>query len=94
MRIGTSKDMDKDNTTPLGKISAVSDWRGAGDEGMNDIARLRALHQLMRAAEDCDADALVDVDYSEEFLSCSENPGALPLKRVRAVAVAVKLRTA
>jgi hypothetical protein len=94
MRIGNSRDMDKDHATPLGKISAVSDWLGAGDPGMSDVARLRALHKLMRVAEDCDADALVDVDYSEEFLQRTENPGAMPLKRVRAAAVAVKLKSA
>jgi hypothetical protein len=94
MRISTSRDLDKTQTTSLGKISAVSDWLGAGDNGKNDIARLRALHKLMRVAEDCDADALVDVDYSEEFLARTENPGAAPLKRVRAAAVAVKLKTA
>ncbi len=94
MRIGSSKDLDKSHVTPLGKISAVSDWLGAGEQGKDDVARLRALHQLMRAAEDCDADALVDVDYSEEVLSRSENPGAVALKRIRAAAVAVKLKSA
>jgi uncharacterized protein YbjQ (UPF0145 family) len=94
MRIGASSDIDKNQTTPVGKISAVSDWLGASDQGMSDAARLRALHQLMRAAEDCDADALLDVDYSEEFLPRTENPGAQPLKRIRAAGVAVKLKSA
>ncbi|MCW2315052.1 hypothetical protein SAMN06265338_11245 [Rhodoblastus acidophilus] len=94
MRIAASSDIDKDQATPLGKISAVSDWLGAGDLGISDAARLRALHKLMRAAEDCDADALLDVDYSEEFLARTENPASLPLKRVRAAAVAVKLKSA
>ena len=94
MRIGSSKEMNGETLTPLGKISAVSDWRGVGENVDGHVARLKALHQLMRAAEDCDADALVDVDYSEEFLARSENPGAGSLKRVCATAVAVKLKSA
>jgi hypothetical protein len=93
MRIGSSKEMNGETLTPLGKISAVSDWRGAGENVDGHVARLKALHQLMRAAEDCDADALVDVDYSEEILARSEN-GAGSLKRVCATAVAVKLKSA
>jgi len=94
MRISTSKELDQRQVTSLGKISAVSDWLGTSEQGKDDISRLRALHQLMRAAEDCDADALVDVDYSEEILSRTENPGSSSLKRVRAAAVAVKFKLA
>jgi uncharacterized protein YbjQ (UPF0145 family) len=94
MRIRSSRDLDQKQVTPLGKISAVSDWVGASEVGKDDIGRLRALHQLMQAAEDCDADALMDVDYSEEILPRTENPGSSSLKRVRAAAVAVKLKSA
>jgi uncharacterized protein YbjQ (UPF0145 family) len=94
MRIGTSKDMDSKSVTPLGTISAVSDWRGAAEIVDEKIYRLRALHKLMRAAEDCDADALMDVDYSEELLAHAEYPGAAPLKRVCATGLAVKLKSA
>ena len=37
----------------------------------------------MRAAEDCDADALMDVDYSEEVLPRAEQPGAAAQARLR-----------
>ncbi len=94
MRIGSSKDMDSKTLTPLGRISAVSDWRGASDHIDDNVCRLKALHQLMRAAEDCDADALMDVDYSEEILARTENLGAATLKRICATAVAVKLKSA
>jgi len=92
MRIGSSKDLSNQTLTSLGKISAASDWRGAGDVDAN-LSRLKALHQLMRAAEDCDADALVDVDYSEEILPRAEHSGAA-LKRICATATAVKLKSA
>lgn len=94
MRIGLSKDLNRETLTSLGKISAASDWLGAGDTIDANLVRLKALHKLMRAAEDCDADALVDVDYTEEFLPRAEHPGAAPLKRVCATAVAVKLKSA
>jgi uncharacterized protein YbjQ (UPF0145 family) len=86
--------MDSKNVMPVGKISAVSDWCGANGSADENIFRLRALHKLMRAAEDCDAEALIDVEYSEEHLARSENPGAAPLMRVCATAVAVKLKSA
>ena len=92
MRIGSSKELNQETMTSLGKISAASDWRGAGEQ--TDISRLKALHQLMRAAEDHDADALLDVNYTEEVLQRAEYPGAAPLKRVCATAIAVKLRSA
>ncbi len=94
MRIGSSKDMNSKTLTPLGKISAVSDWRGAGDNMDDNVYRLKALHQLLRAAEDCDADALMDVDYSEEILARTEHPGAATLRRICATALAVKLKSA
>jgi len=92
MRISRSKDMDSTCVTPLGTISASSAWHGASTIANDDVFKLKALHQLMRAAEDCDADALVDVDYSEERLETNDVPGAPALRRVRATGVAVKLR--
>ncbi len=94
MRIATSKEMDSKTVMPLGKISAASDWRGAGEDLDQGLFRLKALHKLMRVAEDCDADALIDVDYSEEILDRTENLGAVALKRICATAVAVKLKSA
>ncbi|MCI4680455.1 hypothetical protein K9U39_19010 [Rhodoblastus acidophilus] len=94
MRIGSSKELQNETLTSLGKISAASDWRGAGDAGDANVFKLKALRQLMRAAEDYDADALLDVDYTEETLARAEHPGAAPLKRVCATAVAVKLKSA
>jgi hypothetical protein len=92
MHIGSSKDMDSENVTQLGMISAASEWHGAGNRFDENIFRLKALHKLMRAAEDCDADGVLDVIYREELLARSEN--SAPLKRVRATAVAVKLTSA
>ena len=74
MRIGSSKELNRETLTSLGKISAASDWLGTGDTIDANLVRLKALHKLMRAAEDCDADALVDVDYTEEFLPRAEHP--------------------
>jgi hypothetical protein len=94
MRIGTSKEMDSRTVTALGMISAASEWRGASDGADDNVFRLKALHKLMRVAEDCDADAVLDVDYRVERLDRTENPGAAPLKRICATAVAVKLKSA
>ncbi len=94
MRIGSSKEMESETVKPLGTISAASEWHGAGDRFDDNIFRLNALNQLMRIAEDYDADGVLDVNYSEEVLARAENPGAAPLKRVRASAVAVKLKSA
>jgi uncharacterized protein YbjQ (UPF0145 family) len=94
MHIGSSKDMDSEDVTPLGTISAASEWHGAGKRFDEDVHRLKALHKLMRAAEDCDADGVLDVIYREELLARSENPASAPLKRVLATAVAVKLKSA
>jgi hypothetical protein len=93
MRIGSSKEMDSKTLTSLGAVSAASEWRGANERTDENVFRLKALHKLMRVAEDCDADALLDVDYSEDVLDRAENPAA-PLKRICATAVAVKLKSA
>ncbi len=92
MRISRSEDMDSASVTPLGTISAASAWHGASSIANDDVFKLKALHELMRAAEDCDADALMDVDYSEERLEKNEVPGSPTLRRVCATGVAVKLR--
>jgi uncharacterized protein YbjQ (UPF0145 family) len=94
MRIASSEEMDSKTVMPLGKISAASDWRASGENLDTSVVRLKALHKLMQVAEDCDADALIDVDYSEEVLARSESPGAVALKRICATAVAVKLKSA
>lgn len=94
MRIGSSKEMDARTVTLLGEISAASEWRGAGEGTDENVFRLKALHRLMRVAEDCDADAVLDVNYREELLARSENPGGAPLRRICATAVAAKLKTA
>ncbi len=72
MRIGSSKEMDSETVTPLGTISAASEWHGASDR-FNENIRLKALHKLMRAAEDCDADGVLDVIYREEVLARTES---------------------
>jgi hypothetical protein len=94
MRIGSSKDLQNETLNSLGPISAASDWRGAAEQADVDASRLKALHKLMRAAEDHDADALLDVNYTEEVLARAEYLGAAPLKRVCATAIAVKLKSA
>ena len=76
MRIGSSKEMDSETVTPLGTISAASEWHGASDRFDENIFRLKALHKLMRAAEDCDADGVLDVIYREEVLARAESAGA------------------
>jgi uncharacterized protein YbjQ (UPF0145 family) len=94
MRIASSKEMDSKTVMPLGKISAASDWRASSENLDANVVKLKALNKLMLAAEDCDADALMDVDYSEEVLDRTEGAGAVALKRICATATAVKLKSA
>jgi len=73
---------------PIGKISAVTAWSGLPASVHH--ARAAALRELIRAAEDADADAVIEVDYHVDGVASCDLPG-VGLQRVSAVGIAVKL---
>ena len=55
MRVASSKDTAKKEVTETREIAADSEWRDIVESTYENIFRLRALHNLMRAAEGCNA---------------------------------------
>ncbi len=92
MRISFSDKIDGVKTIPLGKITAASNWHGAYAASDDDFYKAKALHKLMRAAEEYEADAIVGVDYEVDQVDGGDTPGSAPMKRVCASGVAVKIR--
>ena len=77
----------------IGKIEAASAWHPENSEPLQHNWRELILRELIRTAEDIDADAIIGVDY--------QNGGAMridetrvKLKRVVVTGIAVKLACA
>ncbi len=77
----------------LGKIKAATAWHGTGYVPVSDNWRERVLQDLIRRAEDIDADAIVGVDYVIEPVEGRDEHG-IGLERVCATGIAVKLANA
>lgn len=78
--------------TPLGKIKAATGWHAAGaDVRREGEWREAALQQLIRHAEEMQADAIVGVGYHVAETVGIEDSG-VELQRIAATGVAVKLR--
>jgi hypothetical protein len=76
----------------IGRLIAHSPWR-AGDRELGDHDREIATRALVRAAEDYDADGVVEVAYAIE--ECRNGEGAgLVLRRIVATGRAVRLALA
>jgi len=73
---------------PIGRIRAVAGWRG-GLSPATEADRLAAVKALIREAEGCDADAVVEVRFEVDSV---KNPDivAATLTRVAATGVAVR----
>jgi uncharacterized protein YbjQ (UPF0145 family) len=76
----------------IGRIKAASSWH-AHDALLQDNWRKRALNELIRKAEDIDADAIVGIAYETDSINSVEGTG-VQLKRVLATGMAVKLSCA
>jgi uncharacterized protein YbjQ (UPF0145 family) len=73
----------------IGRVEGVSAWHRPGnDEGGVDW-RARALEKLVQAAEEFEADAIVEVDFAVDDLKADHLPERL--ERVCAKGVAVRL---
>ena len=75
---------------PIGRIEAVSAWHAVSRSHLSDNRRARVLRDLIRRAEDVDADAIVGVDYRVEPVEGRDESG-VALERVCATGMAVRL---
>lgn len=74
----------------IGKIQAASAWHPENSEPLQPNWRELILRELIRAAEDIDADAIIGVAYQNDGAERIEETG-VTLKRVVATGIAVKL---
>jgi hypothetical protein len=77
----------------IGKIEAASSWHPEGSTPLQDNWRELILRDLIRKAEDIDADAIIGLDYQNDAPLRSEETG-VKLKRIVATGIAVKLSCA
>jgi hypothetical protein len=77
----------------IGKIEAASAWHPENSEPIQHNWRDLILRELIRKAEDIDADAIIGVDYQTGGAVRIDETG-VKLKRVVATGVAVKLACA
>lgn len=78
---------------PIGQIKATTPWQAAGlGKGVEEW-RQRVLRELIRRAEDVDADAVVSVDYRIEPVE-GELEGGVELERICATGLAVRIAEA
>jgi hypothetical protein len=77
----------------IGKIEAASTWYPAHGSPLQENWRELVLRELIRKAEDIDADAIIRVDYQNDGVIRIEETG-VKLKRLVATGIAVKLSCA
>ena len=77
----------------LGKIKAATTWHAAGYAPVSNNWRERALQELVRRAEDIDADAIIGIDYEIEPVVANDE-GGIELERICATGIAVRLANA
>lgn len=78
---------------PIGKIKATSAWHASGFSPVSDNWRERVLQDLIRRAEDIDADAIIKIDYQVDAVSRQDETG-VELERICATGIAVRLANA
>ena len=74
---------------PIGKITAATAWHAPGHTPMSNNWRERVLQDLIRRAEDVDADAIIAVDYEIDAVTRRDESG-VELERVCATGIAVR----
>jgi uncharacterized protein YbjQ (UPF0145 family) len=77
----------------IGKIEAASSWHAANGGTLQDNWRELVLRDLVRKAEDFDADAIIGVDYESDGVIPVDESG-VKLTRIVAKGIAVKLSCA
>ena len=77
----------------IGKIAAASSWHPEGRAPLQANWRELILQDLIRKAEDIDADAIIGLDYQRDESIRNEETG-MNLNRIIATGLAVKLSCA
>jgi hypothetical protein len=77
----------------IGKIEAASSWHPEGSAPLQGNWRELILRDLVRKAEDIDADAIIGLDYKNDGALHNDETG-VKLKRIVATGIAVKLSCA
>jgi hypothetical protein len=77
----------------IGTIKAASAWHAANGNPSQDNWREVVLSELIREAEDIDADAIIGLDYETDSIMPVSETG-VRLKRIVATGKAVKLSCA
>ena len=90
MRISSTGDIEGGRVLyPIGG-EAASAWHPAHGSPLQENWRELVVRELMRKAEDIDADAIIRVDYQNDGVIRIDETG-VNLKRVVATGIAVKL---
>jgi hypothetical protein len=76
--------------TMLGRIRAATGWHATGRRVREGEWKEAALQQLIRRAEDIDADAIIGLDYEIDGVTDPEDTG-LKLQRIAATGLAVRI---
>jgi uncharacterized protein YbjQ (UPF0145 family) len=77
--------------TMLGRIRAATGWHAAGRSRLRDGEwKEAALQQLIRRAEDIDADAIIGLDYVIDGVTDPDDTG-MKLQRIAATGLAVRI---
>ncbi len=93
MRISSTNSIDGGRVAySIGRIRAASAWHAAQLDAHHSDWRELALRELIRRAEDVDADAIIEVNYEIDGVVPVE--GFVNLSRVLATGTAVKLAVA
>jgi uncharacterized protein YbjQ (UPF0145 family) len=75
----------------LGPIRAATGWHAAGRRSLRDGEwKEAALQQLIRCAEDIDADAILRLDYEIDGVTHPDDTG-MTLQRIAATGLAVRI---
>jgi uncharacterized protein YbjQ (UPF0145 family) len=94
MRISETDAVDGSRVLyPIGKIAAATGWHAKGEHPHSGNWRERVLADLVRRAEDIDADAIIALDYTVDPDATRDEAG-VTLQRVVATGIAVKLSVA
>jgi uncharacterized protein YbjQ (UPF0145 family) len=94
MRISNTEEIEGSRVLyPIGKIKAASAWHASNGDPQESNWHERVLRELMRFAEDIDADAIIGVDYEVDGVTRPDETG-VELRRILATGIAVKLSRA
>jgi len=94
LRVFFDGESDGEILVPIGKIRAASDWYGERAHASDATYKENALQNLINAAEDVEADAIVGVKYAVDHVDAGDTPGSAPLQRIFATGLAVRFSCA